>query len=302
MPSYTRALALHVECRQLDGYDKEPIPNGWMVGIVGARGIFQACAQQAFSIDSHSLSPALSLVQLFFWSVVCLVCWISKPSSSILVLSLSQFGAQILLFCTLCCVSHAPKPNIDDVNWFILSQIDCLLFTIFTTAANQLNKGRWNFEIHFFWFGEVKIRKNTTISKKYGDSRKSMVKYFEFIWWRTLEKKLMKNIGAAERYLWVNEMSFAIALISISVNEDKGKLRTDRSIWDGLLLTLPLNCGDVASWGGRRMIYSDAKMNCCFFFPIVIAIWSKCKSCLFGLAALFSSFSLDSASLCLKQP
>lgn len=83
-------------------------------------------------------------------------------------------------------------------------------------------------------------------------------------------------------------MSFAIALISISVNEDKGKLRTDRSIWDGLLLTLPLNCGDVASWGGRRMIYSDSKMNCCFFFPIVIAIWSKCKSCLLGLAALFS--------------
>lgn len=138
----------------------------------------------------------------------------------------------------------------------------------------------------FFWFGEVKIRKNTTISKKYGDPRKNMVKYFEFIWWRTLEVKLMKNIGAAERYLWVNEMSFTIALISISVNEDKGKLRTDRSIWNGLLLTLPLNCGDVASWGGRRMIYSDSKMNCCFFFPIVIDM-VKCvnRVC---LAALFS--------------
>lgn len=133
------------------------------------------CTTSIFYWLSLSLSRALSR-SAFFWSVVCLVCWISKPSSSILVLSLSQFGAQILFFCTLCCVSHAPKPNIDDVNWFILSQIDCLLFTIFTTAANQLNKGRWNFEIHFFlvWWSEDKkkhdhFQKIRRPTKKHGE-------------------------------------------------------------------------------------------------------------------------------------
>lgn len=128
----------------------------------------------------------------------------------------------------------------------------------------------WN--IFFFGFALWSDDKKKYHFQKYGEPRKNMVKHFKFIWWRTLEAKLMNNIGAAERYLWVIKMSSVIASISASANKDKIEWR----LIDRYGMVYCWHChwihwiDDVDSWGGRRMIYSDSKMNCCFFFPIVI--------------------------------
>lgn len=80
----------------------------------------------------------------------------------------------------------------------------------------------------------------------------------------------MKNIGAAERYLWVNGIAIVIVFISTLVSKI-----ADWSIDIGwFIVDIAIELGDADGWGGRSNDLQQFENELYFTSSPLLSIWS----------------------------